>query len=146
VLRRFFRDELTAPARLAPEAHAIPLPRMPLAVLGVTLVGFALSSPLGFGPMWPAAAGAVALLGPQLRRGAVTPRALVRAVDLPLLAFVLGLGVIVRAVSDHGLGDVVDSLLPSADGLPELLAATAIAAITANLLNNVPMEWARTFL
>jgi arsenical pump membrane protein len=98
-LRWFFRDELAAPARPALARHAIPLPRLPLAVLAATLAGFTLSSPLDFDPVWPAAAGAAALLGPQLRRGAVGPRAVVRAIDLPLLGFVLGLGVIVRAVS-----------------------------------------------
>ena len=60
------------------------------------------------------------------------------AVDLPLLGFVLGLGVIVRAVAEHGLGDLVDDLLPSGDGLLALLGAAALAAVLANLLNNVP--------
>jgi arsenical pump membrane protein len=137
-LRRFFRHELAAPARPAPGRHAIALPRLPLAVLAATLAGFVLSSPLGFDPVWPAAAGAVALLGPQLRRGTLTPRAVVRAIDLPLLGFVLGLGVIVRAVSAHGLGDLVDGLLPGGESLPALLAATAVAAALANLVNNVP--------
>lgn len=109
-----------------------------MAVLAATLAGFALSSPLGFDPVWPAAVGAIALLGPQLRRGGLAPRTLLRAIDLPLLGFVLGLGVIVRALSTHGLGDVVDGLLPSGDGLLALLGATLLGAALANLLNNVP--------
>src|SRR5919206_361438 len=60
------------------------------------------------------------------------------AVALPLLAFVLGLGIVVRAVTDGGLGDAVDGLLPGGDGLGALLAAAAVAAVLANLLNNLP--------
>jgi arsenical pump membrane protein len=51
---------------------------------------------------------------------------------------VLGLGVIVRAVDQHGLGDLVDGLLPAGEGLLALLGATGIAALLANLVNNVP--------
>jgi arsenical pump membrane protein len=137
ILRRFFRRELP-PRAAAPAAARAALPRAPLAVLGATLAGFALSSPLGFDPAWPAAAGALALLGPQLARGAIRPRDVLRAVDVPLLVFVLGLGVIVRAVSDHGLAATVDALLPGGDGLLALLAATAVAAVLANALNNLP--------
>jgi arsenical pump membrane protein len=139
-LRRFFRADLpaTAPGAAAPPAPRVPLPRLPLAVLAATLAGFALSSPLGYDPAWPAAAGALALLGPQLARGAARPVDVLRAVDLPLLIFVLGLGVIVRAVSDEGLSHTVDALLPAGSGLLALLGATAVAAVLANLLNNLP--------
>ena len=52
--------------------------------------------------------------------------------------FVLGLGLIVRALADHGLGDLVTDILPGGDGLLALLGAAALAAVLANLLNNVP--------
>jgi arsenical pump membrane protein len=61
-----------------------------------------------------------------------------RAVDLPLLGFVLGLGLIVRALADHGLADTVSDILPNGHGLLALLGATALAAVLANVLNNVP--------
>ncbi len=50
----------------------------------------------------------------------------------------LGLGLIVRAVAGHGLGELVNDLLPGGESLPALLGATALAAVLANLLNNVP--------
>jgi arsenical pump membrane protein len=127
--RRVFRDDLLARGR-APRADAPPLPRTPLVVLGFTLAGFMAAGPLGLDAAWPAAAGAlamVALEGTSLR-----------AVDLPLLGFVLGLGVIVRAVAEHGLGTAVDDLLPGGSSLAALLGAAALAAVLANLLNNVP--------
>ena len=61
-----------------------------------------------------------------------------RALDLPLLGFVLGLGLIVRAVAEHGLGDVVDDLLPGGHGVLALIGAAVLAAVLANLLNNLP--------
>jgi arsenical pump membrane protein len=61
-----------------------------------------------------------------------------RGVDLPLVGFVLGLGVIVAALARHGLGDLVDDVLPAGHGLLALLAATGLAALLANLLNNLP--------
>ena len=60
------------------------------------------------------------------------------AIDVPLLVFVLGLAIIVRAVGDHGVGDLAADLLPTGDGLLALLGATLVAAVLANLLNNVP--------
>jgi arsenical pump membrane protein len=65
-------------------------------------------------------------------------RGMGRAVDLSLLAFVLGLGLIVRALADNGLGDLVTDVLPDGDALLPLLGATFLAALLANLLNNVP--------
>jgi arsenical pump membrane protein len=132
-LTRGFAGELAAPRGLAPEG-APQLPRAPLVVLAATFAGFVLAEPLGFDPAWAAVAGAVVMVGAER----VRPAGVLRAVDLPLLAFVLGLAVIVRAVGEHGAGDVVADLLPSGDGLPALLGATAVAAVLANLVNNVP--------
>jgi arsenical pump membrane protein len=163
-LRRFFAADLAAPARRgvgaardeavgardeaagaardeavgAREDAPRDLPRTPLAVLAGTLAGFAVSGPLGIDPAWVAAAGALGLAAPQLRRGALTAGGLVRAVDLPLLGFVLGLGVIVRAVTGGGVGDAIDSLVPAGHGLLALLGAAAVAAVLANLVNNLP--------
>jgi arsenical pump membrane protein len=127
--RRVFADDLAAHGR-EPRDAAPPLPRTPLVVLGFTLAGFIAAGPVGLDAAWPAAAGALAMVafeGTSLR-----------AVDLPLLGFVLGLGVIVRAVAQHGLGTAVDDLLPGGESLGALLVAAALAAVLANLLNNVP--------
>jgi arsenical pump membrane protein len=111
-----------------------PLPRVPLAVIGATLAGFVLSTPLGYDPAWAAVGGAVAMVAARPAR----PAAIVRALDVPLLGFVLGLAVIVRAIAGHGAGGLVEDVLPAADGLLPLLGATACGALAANLLNNVP--------
>ncbi len=58
--------------------------------------------------------------------------------NLPFLVFVVALGVVVRAVVDHGLGDAVGALLPGGTSLPALLAVAGIAAVLANLVNNLP--------
>jgi arsenical pump membrane protein len=131
--RLAFRSDLAATGTAAAvgDVHA---PRGPLVVLGLTLVGFAVTGPLGVDAAWPAVGGAVLMV-------AVTRPGLgelVRAVDLPLLGFVLGLAIIVRGVANHGLGDLVSDLVPNGGGLLALLATAAVAAVLANVLNNVP--------
>src|SRR4051794_3041898 len=107
--RRASRGALARRAPAAPPAVA-PIPRAPLVVLAATLAGFAAAAPLGLDAAWPAAAGALAMILIDRRRDSsrwASARGWWRAVDLPLLAFVLGLGLIVAAVAAHGLGDVV---------------------------------------
>jgi arsenical pump membrane protein len=128
-LRRWFAGELEAPTGRTP-ASAPPLPRAPLIVLAATFVGFA----SGVDPAWPAVAGAAVMVAVER----VKPLDVLRAVDVPLLVFVLGLAIIVRAVGAHGIGDLAADVLPSGDDLLALLGATLVAAVLANLLNNVP--------
>ena len=56
-------------------------------------------------------------------------RELVSATEPGFLVFVLALGVVVQAASEHGLGDAADALVPDGTGLPELLAIAAIGAL-----------------
>ena len=60
-----------------------------------------------------------------------------RAVDLPLLGFVLGLGLIVRALADRGLG-LVDDILPNGAGLLGRSAPRCSPRCLPISLNNVP--------
>jgi arsenical pump membrane protein len=62
----------------------------------------------------------------------------VRAAEPKFLLFVLGLGVVVAAASEHGLASAIDSLLPHGSGLPALLGVAAVSAVVANLVNNLP--------
>ena len=103
-------------------------------MVALTLVGFAVSSLVGVAPVWIAAAGALALV----LRERPSPGEIVRGAEPTFLIFVLGLGVVVAAASQHGLSSAVHSLLPHGDGLPELLGVAAISAVAANLLNNLP--------
>jgi arsenical pump membrane protein len=138
VLTRFFASELDRPRESVEVPEAPNLPRFALAVLGATLVGFLLSSPLGIQPLWIAAAGAVAITVPALVRKTETLKDLVRALDLPFLVFVLGLSIIVAAASDNGLATAVRTVLPQGESLPDLLIIAAVSAVLANIVNNLP--------
>ncbi len=149
VLRRFFAADLDPsvvpePA-VAPEASGPPdaadeppVPRFALVVLGATLAGFGASSGLGVEPVWVAAAGAVVLAVRALARRHSGPVALLRAASPGFCLFVLALGVVVAAVSARGLADGLGALLPSSTSLVALLATAGIAAVLANLVNNLP--------
>ncbi|WP_222721455.1 SLC13 family permease [Actinomadura sp. HBU206391] len=140
--RWFFRDELppTRHPRRRGAAGVRPghVPVFALVTLGSTLVGFAVSSPLGIGPVWPAVLGAVTLGARALVRRRTTTRRLVMAASPGFCVFVLGLGVTVRAVQHAGLDRLVEPLLPVSAGLAALLAMAAVAAVLANLVNNLP--------
>ena len=139
VLSRFFghTGRGSAPVTAAPSTPP-DWPRFALAVLGLTLAGFALSSALGVEPVWIAAAGAIAISVPALLRRIATPAGIVRAAEPTFLLFVLALGVIVGTAGDNGLESAVSRLLPGGSGLLDLLAIAALCAVLANLVNNLP--------
>ena len=129
VLARAFRGELGMPRHPRTAEPPTDPPVFALAVLGLTLVGFMVVE-----PVWAAVAGALVLAV----RGRPSPRELAGAAEPGFLVFVLGLGVVVAAASDHGLRDAVDSLIPHGAGLPALIAIAVLAAVVANLVNNLP--------
>lgn len=135
VLRRSFAGDLGRSATRAPRPLERPeLPLFALAVVGLTLAGFVLSSLVGIAPVWVAAAGAVAMVV----RERPAPKDVVSAAEPAFLVFVLGLGVVVRAASQHGLSTAVDGVLPHGTALPALLLVAVVSAAVANLLNNLP--------
>ncbi|MFE4974315.1 SLC13 family permease [Kitasatospora sp. NPDC056651] len=73
-----------------------------------------------------------------LARGHATAATVVRSAALPFLAFVLALGIVVRAVVDNGLAAGLAHLVPSGTALPALLATAVLAAVLANVINNLP--------
>ncbi|MFI5839200.1 SLC13 family permease [Catenuloplanes sp. NPDC051500] len=122
----------TTPAAPRPPAFA-------LAVLAATLLGFPLGELVGVHPAWVAALGALVLAVPRLRSAPIAEgRRLLGAVHPAFLLFVPALGVVVLAVRDSGFGTLVGHLVPEQATLPGLLAAAALAALLANLLNNLP--------
>ncbi|MET7698192.1 MULTISPECIES: arsenic transporter [unclassified Streptomyces] len=138
VFRRFFARDLAAAAP-APSADEPPeLPLFALVTVVCTLAGFVVASPLGIDPAWSAAAGALVLAVRALLRRRTTPLTVVRATAPAFLAFVLALGIVVRAVVDNGLSDALGRLLPEGSGLLALLGIAALAAVLANLINNLP--------
>jgi len=138
-LRRFFARDLaaTATARRTVAERDIPV-RYTACVLVLTLAGFVASSWLGVDPALVAAAGAVLLVVPALRARRTTPLGVVRAADPAFLAFVVALAIIVLGAQEHGLGTLVDRLIPSGGSFATLLAIAAIGAMLANLVNNLP--------
>ncbi|MBM9509601.1 SLC13 family permease [Actinacidiphila acididurans] len=138
VLRRFFATDLAAGAEPPPAGPPPALPLFALVTVAGTLAGFVLASLAGISPAWAAFAGAAVLAVRALARRRTTPVALVRAAAVPFLAFVLGLGIVVRALVDNGLATALGHLIPSGTGLAALLAIAALAAALANLINNLP--------
>jgi arsenical pump membrane protein len=137
VLSRTFTGELQRRPdrrdRAAPDEE-IKLPVFALCVVALTLVGFGASSLIGIEPVWIATAGAVALV----LRERPAPKELVAAAEPTFLVFVLALGVVVAAASEHGLSSVIDSLIPHSTNLAALLAVAFVSAVVANLVNNLP--------
>ena len=142
VFGRFFTSDLSTGGRADPgradPGRGAPLPRVTLVVVALTLAGFVGASAAGVNPAWVAFAGAAILAARALTRRTVAPAALARAADPPFLLFVLGLGIVVAAVTDNGLGRALAPLLPAGTGLPALLATAALAAALANVCNNLP--------
>jgi arsenical pump membrane protein len=138
LLRWFFARELS----LEPTRHTVPdnvqVPMFALVVLALTLAGFAVTSLLGLSPAWAALAGAVMLGVHGLARGRSSVSGIADALDVPFLAFVLCLGVVVAAVMVNGLDDAMRKVLPGGDALPALLAIAAVAAVLSNVVNNLP--------
>jgi arsenical pump membrane protein len=159
VFRRFFRADLSVPATLpapVPASAAKPgtasgpgdgppvaapepaVPRFTVVVLALTLAGFAVSSPAGLEPAWAALAGVLVLGVRALSRRHVTPRELVGAAAPWFCLFVLALGVVVQGVVAGGLATGLGHLLPEGHSLTALLGVATVAAVLANLINNLP--------
>ena len=89
------------------------MPVFVLAVLALTLIGFAVASMLGFSPAWAALAGAVVLGVRALARRETSVAGIAAAADMPFLVFVLCLGVVVDGLMLHGLESAMRGVLPS---------------------------------
>ncbi|MFF7144205.1 SLC13 family permease [Streptomyces nodosus] len=138
VLRRFFRHDLDAGAAAGDPGEPPRLPLFALVTVACTLAGFVVASFLGIDPAWSAAAGALTLAVRALVRRRTTPVTVVRAAAPSFLAFVLALGIVVRAVEDNGLAGALGRVVPAGTGLPALLGIAALAALLANVINNLP--------
>ncbi len=137
VLRWYFRADLVETTTTG-TPDEVEVPWVAVSVVALTLAGFVATSFVSVEPFWVAVAGAVLLGLHAMTRRQLAPVEVLRAVDVPFLCFVLGLTVVVRAVVDNGLGDAIDSRLPSGDGLVALLVLATIGAVLANIVNNLP--------
>ena len=138
LLRLLFKREL---AQRSPRDEPSPATGMPvfvLVILGLTLAGFVVTSALGIAPAWAALAGAVVLGVRSVARGRSSVKGILASIDVPFLVFVLCLGVVVDAVMRHGLGDFMKAHVPLGHSLGALLVIAAVAAVLANVVNNLP--------
>ncbi len=138
VFRRFFARDLQLSAFAGHPAEHCKRPTVALVVLALTLVGFLVGPAMGIAPAFVAAGGALVLAVRGLARRTARPTRLVGALNIPFLAFVLALGVLVRAVLDNGLADSLARFVPAHGSFFDLLAWAGIAALLANLVNNLP--------
>jgi arsenical pump membrane protein len=142
IFRWFFAADLGAPQRPSTVVRT-KAPTVAIIVLVLTLLGFGLLQPLGVHPSFVALAG-VAILAVRRLRGlkAGERKAVVTSVaaaaNPAFLAFVLALGLVVLAVRRSEAGVLIARIVPHHGGFFSLLAVAAIAAILANLLNNLP--------
>jgi arsenical pump membrane protein len=138
VFRRFFARDLAVPSS-QPEASDPPqVPVFTLVVVASTLLGFVVTSFVDVNPAWAALGGLLILGSRALRDGRTTAVSLVRSANLPFCLFVLALGVVVEAVVENGLHGWLDSVLPDGSSLLSLLGIAALAAVLANVVNNLP--------
>lgn len=138
VFRWFFARDL----RTEPDLEEIgPHPRPPvfvLAVVGLTLAGFAVAEWLQVAPAWAAIGGATVLAVRSLWHRHTSVLEIARSVNLSFLVFVLALGIVVQAVMINGMSTRMCAWLPTGSGLAALLGIAAVAAILANVVNNLP--------
>lgn len=144
IFRWFFAADLAIRARPTdtPADGTTERPRTPVLILGclvVLLIAFVVAEPLGVPLVLVATIGAVIMVAPLLFRAPLpTLRSTIEAVNIPFLAFVAALGVIILPVREGPVGDAVGRMIPSGTGLWALLGVALLAAVAANLLNNLP--------
>ncbi|MGW5522857.1 SLC13 family permease [Gordonia sp. NPDC003950] len=145
LFRWFFADDLRVVREQEardPDPHPAPsrpAPVVTLLLLGALLLGFVVAEPLGVPLSVVAAIGAAVMLVAPLRRAPLpTVIRAGRALNVPFLAFVAALGIIILPIRLGPIGDAITTLIPSGDGILALLTVAALAAVVANLLNNLP--------
>jgi arsenical pump membrane protein len=152
-LRLVFRKDIPETFQWSPTLSRRPRDRRLLvlcgAVLAATLVGFFTESLTGV-PTWLVAfAGACLLLGIDASVGRGRPLAILRGVSWDVLAFVLGIFVVVLGLRHAGLTSRIGQLLSNlfAAGTIAMTAGTSlVAAVSSSIMNNHPtaymMGWA----
>ena len=135
-LRLLFRQALaTVPA--ADQTQPLAFPVVPVTVVVLMLVGFAVVSPFGGEPWWVSLAAAAVLTAYAVRRGLARPVHLVHAAHPGFAIWVLALGVVVAGLARGFLGDAVRDLTPASAGLGALLVIALLATGLASLLTNL---------
>ena len=138
VFRVFFRRDLDVEPEPQEDESDPRTPVFALVVVALTLVGFVVAEAFGVAPAWAALAGAVVLAVRNLASRHTSVAAVVGSANVPFLVFVLALGVVVQAVMRNGVAERMGAVMPSGSGLLALLGYAALAAVLANIANNLP--------
>jgi arsenical pump membrane protein len=138
VFRWFFASDLGAGGESSTRADEPRVPVVVIALLALTLVGFAIASVIGVNPAWVAAAGAAVLGARALVQRRTSLVEIGQSASVPFLVFVLALAVVVRAVVDNGLDTGLGRILPGGESLLALLGVAIVAAALANVISNLP--------
>lgn len=136
-LRWVFAADLSR-SLMAPSGERTRFPAVATSVVVLTVIGFGVASALHEEPVWAATAGAVVLVSYRFAKRRTTAAAVVRSTSASFCLFVLGLGIVVRAVSDNGLADWTRHVVPSGRGFLALLGVAAVAAVISSVINNLP--------
>ena len=141
-LRLLFRRDLTVQSPEHRDVTGPPVPLVPVVVVALMLVGFAVLSRWDFAPAWVSSAAALVLvvwagLQKTAERRLVSARDVARAAHPSFALLVLALGVAVAAVATGFLGDLVQGLVPSGTSFSALLAVAVLATVLAALLTNL---------
>ena len=151
-LRLVFRKDIPKRFEKTPPA-AFPKDRRLLflsaAVLALTLVGFFTDGRTGI-PTWLVAfSGAALLMGIDATVGRGRPSAILRGVSWDVLAFVLGIFVVVLGLRQAGLTQAIGDLLSDLAGRGTAtltLGTSLVSAVSSSFMNNHPtaylMGWA----
>ena len=136
-LRLLSRRELAAPVPEHGDLGGPPVPLVPVIVVALMLVGFAVLSRWDLAPAWASSAAALVLVTWAGVRRLVRPRDVVRAAHPSFAVLVLALGIVVAAVASGFLGGLVEDLVPSGSSFPALLAVAVLATALSALLTNL---------
>ena len=135
------RDEAHRDKEMAPDKEMARITAPPVfvfAVLGITLLGFGASGLVGVEPVWVAVAGAAVLAVRSRVRGEISVSGLVREASPLFCLFVFALGIVVAGATGHGMGRALGAMLPTEPTFAGLLGVALIAAVLANVVNNLP--------
>lgn len=147
VHRRYFATDLSVSSGSddVDDGEKLVVPVFSLVVLALTLAGFVVVSMLGVEPFWAALAGVGVITAKRMLTGVSGRQPQVQelkdlggAANAWFLLFVVSLSVIVAAVVDNGVASAMRRIIPDGRSLGSLILITVIAAVLANLVNNLP--------
>ncbi len=136
-LRLLFRGELTTQQPEHGDVDGPPVPLVPVVVVALMLVAFAVLSRWDVAPAWASSGAALVLVVWAGARRLVRPRDVARAAHPSFALLVVALGLAVAAVADGFLGDLVARLVPDSTSFLALLAVAVLATVLASLLTNL---------